>query len=65
MLLVMSKREFIKNVRHFEIDEIIKNGGFVVDSRTDLEYGIHHIEGAINIPPQIEMRNRLGEFPRR
>ncbi|HKM02584.1 MAG TPA: DsrE/DsrF/DrsH-like family protein [Bacilli bacterium] len=56
------KAGIYKNVRHFEIDEIIKNGGFVVDSRTDLEYGIHHIEGAINIP-QIEMRNRLGEFP--
>ena len=51
-----------KNVHYYEIDNIIKNGGLVIDTRTPLEFGIHHIEGAINIP-QVEMRKRLNELP--
>ncbi len=51
-----------KTIRYNQIDAVIKNGGFVVDARTKLEYDIHHIEGAINIP-QVEMRNRINEFP--
>lgn len=51
-----------KTIRYNQIDEVIKKGGFVVDARTRLEYDLHHIEGAINIP-QIEMRNRMNEFP--
>jgi NADPH-dependent 2,4-dienoyl-CoA reductase/sulfur reductase-like enzyme/peroxiredoxin family protein/TusA-related sulfurtransferase/rhodanese-related sulfurtransferase len=51
-----------KTIRYNQIDEVIKKGGFVVDARTRLEYDLHHIEGAINIP-QIEMRNRINEFP--
>ncbi len=56
------KQGIYKTVRYYEIDDIIKNGGLVVDARTKLEYDIHHIEGAVNIP-QVEMRNRLDEFP--
>lgn len=56
------KADIYKTVRYDEIDNIIKQGGLVIDARTKLEYDIHHIEGAINIP-QVEMRNRLNELP--
>ncbi|WP_101772295.1 CoA-disulfide reductase [Peptostreptococcus faecalis] len=45
-----------------EIDEVVKNGGFLVDVRTDEEYGLGHIEGSVNIPLD-ELRDRLEEFP--
>ena len=44
------KADIYKTVRYDEIDNIIKQGGLVIDARTKLEYDIHHIEGAINIP---------------
>lgn len=38
-----------KMVYHDEIDEIVKNGGLLIDVRSDFEFNNGHIEGAINI----------------
>lgn len=36
-------------VYHHQIDEIVKNGGVLIDVRSDFEFQNGHIEGAINI----------------
>lgn len=51
-----------KTLRYDQIDEVIKKGGFVIDARTSLEYDLHHIEGAVNIP-QGDMRQKLNLLP--
>lgn len=56
------KAGIYKTVRYDEIDAIIKAGGLVIDARTKLEFDLHHIDGSVNIP-QVEMRDRLNEFP--
>lgn len=45
-----------------EIDDIVKNGGYLLDVRTPLEFGAGHIEGAVNIELD-ELRNRIDEIP--
>lgn len=45
----------------YEIDEIIKNGGLLIDIRTAAEYESGHVEGAININVD-ELRDRLDEI---
>ncbi|SHH35490.1 CoA-disulfide reductase [Tepidibacter thalassicus] len=46
-----------------EIDEIIKNGGILIDVRDEIERDMGYIEGSINIPLG-ELRNRLNEIPK-
>ena len=53
---------FFKPVHHDEIDEIVKEGGFLLDVRTPSEFANGHVEGAINIPVD-ELRSRLEELP--
>lgn len=45
-----------------EIDDIVKNGSYLLDVRTPLEFGAGHIEGAVNIELD-ELRNRINEIP--
>lgn len=52
-----------KTVTCYEIDEIAKNGGFVLDVGTDFEYGVGHIEGAINVDVD-KLRNNLDKMPK-
>ncbi len=33
-----------------EIDDLVNNGGFLIDVRTPMEYRLGHIKGAVNIP---------------
>ncbi len=44
-----------------EIDDIIKNDGYLLDVRTEMEYQLGHIEGAVNIPID-ELRQRINEI---
>lgn len=54
----------IVKIEHVDkIDEIIKNGGLLVDVRTEEEFEVENIEGSINIPLD-EIRERLNEFPK-
>lgn len=53
---------FFKPVHHDEIDEIVKEGGFLLDVRTPSEFANGHVSGAVNIPVD-ELRNRLDELP--
>lgn len=56
----ISKKYYIM---HFnEIDTFVKNGGYLLDVRTTIEFSAGHIEGAINIPVD-DLRNRLVELP--
>lgn len=45
-----------------KIDELIRDGGFLLDVRTPVEFSAGHIEGAVNIPLD-ELRERLSELP--
>lgn len=44
-----------------QIDDLVNNGGLLIDVRTLDEYNRGHINGAINIPVD-ELRNRLDEI---
>jgi CoA-disulfide reductase len=46
-----------------EIDEIIKNGGLLIDVRDEIERDMGYIKGSINIPLG-ELRSRLNEIPK-
>ncbi|TDT60915.1 FAD-dependent oxidoreductase [Fonticella tunisiensis] len=51
-------------IKHWdELDEIKKEGFFIVDVRTDIEYEGGHIEGAVNIPVD-DLRRRIREIPK-
>lgn len=50
-----------KQVQYYEIDDIIKNGGVLVDVRDEMERDMGYIEGSINIPLS-EIRDRLNEL---
>lgn len=50
-------------VAYNEIDSLVASGALVIDARTTLEFDLHHIEGAKNIPAE-EIRHRLNEFPK-
>ena len=49
-------------VQWYEIDDIAKNGGFLLDVRTPREFSRGHIEGSVNIELD-ELRDRLDEIP--
>jgi len=54
---------FYKVVTYDKIDKIVAAGGLLLDVRTSLEFGIGHIEKAVNIP-LLELRDRFAELPR-
>ncbi len=53
----------VETVQWHEIDEIIANGGILVDVRTAKEVEHGAINGAVNIPLH-ELRERLTELPK-
>ncbi|HAN20159.1 MAG: pyridine nucleotide-disulfide oxidoreductase [Clostridiales bacterium GWF2_36_10] len=51
------------NILHYnEVDAFVKNGGYLLDVRTPIEFSAGHIEGSVNIPVD-ELRKRLAELP--
>ncbi len=53
----------VETVQWHEIDEIVVNGGFLVDVRNPGELKLGAINGAVNIPLD-ELRDRLNELPK-
>jgi NADPH-dependent 2,4-dienoyl-CoA reductase/sulfur reductase-like enzyme/rhodanese-related sulfurtransferase/TusA-related sulfurtransferase len=52
------------SLKHWhEIEEFKKNGGIILDVRTNREYEARKIEGSVNIPIH-ELRDRLSEIPK-
>lgn len=51
-----------KNVQWHEIDQIVADGGLLIDVREPIEREMGFIPGSINIPLG-ELRGRLGELP--
>lgn len=52
-----------ETVQWYEIDDIVANGGFLIDVRTPGEVARGAIRGSINIPLD-ELRERLSELPK-
>ncbi|MDP4152559.1 MAG: DsrE/DsrF/DrsH-like family protein [Bacillota bacterium] len=52
---------FYDFVQYSEIDDIIKNGGILLDVRTPIEFSAGHIEGAVNVPVD-GLRNELDKL---
>lgn len=52
----------VSTVQWNEIDEIIEQGGYLIDVRTPQEVSRGAIKGSVNIPVD-ELRNRLDEIP--
>jgi CoA-disulfide reductase len=53
----------IETVQHYEVDDLIEEGAFMIDVRTEKEHAEGKIEGSKNIPLD-DLRNRLGELPK-
>jgi len=53
----------VETVQWHEIDEIIANGGTLIDVRTPVEFKNGAIKGSINIPLD-DLRERLNEMPK-
>lgn len=53
----------VDNVQWNEIDDVVKDGGVLVDVRESIERELGFIEGSIHIPLG-EIRSRLGELPK-
>ncbi len=53
----------LDNIQWHEVDEIVKQGGLIIDVREPAERAFGYIEGSINIPLN-ELRSRLDEIPR-
>ena len=54
---------FVKTVQWHEIDDIVANGGYLIDVRDPGEVARGAIKGAVNIPVN-DLRKRLDEIPR-
>ncbi|MDY0023430.1 MAG: FAD-dependent oxidoreductase [Candidatus Izemoplasmatales bacterium] len=53
----------VDTVQYNEIDDLIKNGAFVIDARDEIERSFSTISGSINIPYP-DIRKRLNEIPK-
>jgi CoA-disulfide reductase len=53
----------VETVQWHEIDEIVENGGLLIDVREPIEREMGFIPGSINIPLG-ELRNRMEELPK-
>ncbi len=51
-----------KVIHYNEVDDFVKNGGFLLDVRTPLEFSAGYIHGAVNLQVD-ELRNKLNELP--
>lgn len=54
---------YIETVQWHEIDDIVANGGYLIDVRDPEEVARGSIKGAVNIPVN-DLRKRLDEIPR-
>ena len=55
---------FVKTCQWYEIDDLVKNGGFLIDVREEYELSTGYISGMVNIPlPQL--RKRINEIPKK
>ena len=54
----------VDTVQYKEIDDLIKNGAFVIDARDRLENSFATIPGTVNIPFP-EIRDRISELPKK
>jgi CoA-disulfide reductase len=54
----------VDTVQYKEIDDLIKNGAFVIDARDQLENSFATIPGTVNIPFP-EIRDRINELPKK
>lgn len=50
-------------VQYYEIDDLVEKGELLIDVRTEYDYSISPIEGAINIPLD-SLRNNLDKLPK-
>lgn len=55
------KQEY-KMIQWHQIDEFVRQGGYVLDVRTPIEFDLGHIQSSVNIELD-ELRNRLSELP--
>ena len=53
----------LEHIQWHEVDEIIANGGLVIDVREPIEREFGFIKSSINIPLD-QLRNRLDEIPK-
>jgi peroxiredoxin family protein/rhodanese-related sulfurtransferase/TusA-related sulfurtransferase len=52
----------IPSIQWHQIDETVKNGGYLLDVRTPLEFDLGHIPGSVNYQLD-ELRNNLDKLP--
>lgn len=55
--------DFVETVQWHEINEIVENGGLLIDVREPIERQMGYIEGSINIPLG-DLRQRMNELPK-
>ncbi|WP_071459117.1 CoA-disulfide reductase [Bacillus massilinigeriensis] len=53
----------METLHYHEVDDLVKDGGYLLDVRTEKECGSGCISGSINIPLD-ELRGRLDELPK-
>lgn len=53
----------VKKVDVMEIDKLVEDGAYLLDTRTAEEYSLGYIKGAVNVPLD-ELRDRLDEIPK-
>src|SRR3712207_2396038 len=54
---------FRSKVDVMEIDQLLENGAYLLDIRTEEEYSLENIKGSTNIPLD-ELRDRMNEIPK-
>jgi NADPH-dependent 2,4-dienoyl-CoA reductase/sulfur reductase-like enzyme/peroxiredoxin family protein/rhodanese-related sulfurtransferase/TusA-related sulfurtransferase len=55
-------RKDVSNVHWSEIDDLREKGAFILDVRTNEEFSLGHVTGAVNIP-DTQLRYRMHEVP--